>query len=154
MVLVSCNGDTRSTVTADSVPNKVPTKPVPALDISGVVEALFIHAGGDVTDENGMQVLTVADLKEDDQLNIDYKATHTCEECHVEIQIWKNDKYVEVVRDTGFGTGKITIPASLFLECSKFSTPEYERLALYMSVRQYHPVETGNKRFLFYLDLK
>lgn len=151
---VGCSGESTPHEKADSAKDTVATVEIPQFDLSGEFEAVFTGVSNDVTFENGMRVLTVKDLGKDDSLYFQYKTGNPCEECHVELQIWKNDKYVEVVRDTGFGMGGDYIPASLFIECSKFGTPEYERLSLYYSVRQYHPVETGNKRFLCYLELK
>jgi hypothetical protein len=152
--LASCGGENTPHENSDSLHDTTSTISVPQFDISGELEVLMMHSQNQVSDEDGMRLLTASDVQETDSLWILYKAVNPCEECHLEYQIWRNDKYVEVVRDTGFGVGGKYIPASLLLEASKFGTPEYERLSVYLSVRQYHPVETGNKRFLFYLDLK
>jgi hypothetical protein len=150
----ACDGETAPQENIDSTEDTTVAVSVPAFDISGEFEVLFLKAHNEISFENGMKVLTIKDPVEDDTLFFQYKSANECKECHVEFQIWKNDQYVEVIRDTGFGAEKMFIPASVFLNSSKFGTPDYERLSVYLSVRQFHPVETGNKRFLFYLDLK
>lgn len=153
-MLFSCSGKNGQPENADSANDTVTAVEIPQFDISGEFEVLFLKSENEISFENGMKLLTIKNLAEDDTLFFQYKAANDCEECRVEFQIWRNDKYAEVVRDTGFGSEKMFIPASVFLNASKFGSPEYERLSIYLSVRQYHPVETGNKRFLFYLDLK
>jgi hypothetical protein len=153
-LIFSCSGENAPRENIDSAEDTTASVSIPTFDITGDFDVLFIRQENAFSFENGMKVLTVNDLSEKDTLAFRYNSLHSCEECHVEFQIWKNNKYVDLVRDTGFGGEIMYIPASLFLRSSKFGTPEYERLSIYLSVRQYHPVETGNKRFLFYLDMK
>lgn len=153
-LLSACSGEIAPHENADSVIDSTSAIAIPTFDISGEFDVFFLNAENAFSSENGMKVLTTKDLSEDDTLLFRYNAVNDCQECHVEFQIWRNDKYVDLVRDTGFGGKKMLIPASRFLQASKFGTPEYERLSVYLSVRQYHPVETGNKRFLLYLELK
>ncbi len=153
-LLVACSGENIPHENSDTVSDTSATVSIPQLDISGEFEAGFLKGETEMFFDKNLSTLSITDLQDDDSLYIRYKATFPCEECRVEFQIWRNDKYVEIVRDTGFGGEPVYIPASMLLEASKFGTPEYSELGIYMSVRQYHPVETGNKRFLFYVSLK
>lgn len=154
LLLSACSGENDPHEAYEPLPDTVNTTALPTFDISGPFEVGLLHGTTDNVYDNGILTCNIHDLQDDDTLWIKYIAANACEECRVETQLWRNDKYIDLVRDTGYGvTGYTRVPASLILKCSKFGTPEYEKLSFYLSVRQYHPVETGNKRFLFYLDV-
>ncbi len=153
-VLISCNGESEQHQNADSGKDTAIQIEVPQFDLGNEVEAVFIKGNTNSGFENGMKVISIENVKQDDSLYIMCKSAQHCEDCFAEYQIWRNDKYVDLIRDTGYGGERVFIPASLLLTASKFGTPEYQRLSIYVSVRQYKPVETGNKKFLFYIDLK
>jgi hypothetical protein len=152
--LAGCSGEKDAHENSDSLKDTAKAVSIPQFDITGEFEAGFMKGETEKYFDKNLATIAVKDLQPDDSLYINYKAANPCEECRVEYQIWRNDKYVDLVRDTGFGGDPVYIPAKLLLEASKFGTPEYSELGIYMSVHQYHPVETGNKRFLFYVNLK
>lgn len=155
VLTIGCGGENTPHAEVDTtIEIDSPAVAVPTFDISGEFEAGFVKAQSETFLDKNVVTLSAKDLQAGDSLYIHYKTANPCEECRVEYQIWRNDKYVDLVRDTGFGEHVVYIPASLLLESSKFGTPEYSELGIYMSVRQYHPIETGNKRFLFYISLK
>jgi len=156
LLMTSCDGVSLPHEDRDSMTDTATTKAeVPTFDISGPFEVKLNNRLLDVVSVNGEPGITLKNVSEKDTLFISYSSALPCEECRLETQIWVAGKYTDLVRDTGYGTGAPTkIPCSLLINDSKFGTDEYSPVAFFLSVRQFHPVETGNKRFLFYLDLQ
>lgn len=155
ILLIACGDGKAPAVRSDSSRDTVADVIVPQFDISGSVEVSLPHGKVEKTTNNGTETYVLHDAQDNDSLLIKYITPVQCEECRLETQIWRNEKYVELVRDTGYGLGDYTrIPISMLKRCSQDGSPDYQELSLYLSVHQYHPVETGNKRFLFYLRIE
>lgn len=138
-----------------SVEDSIQTVPVPTFDISGPYDVKLNDSRVEIVSVNGEPTVVLKNISDKDTLFIQYSASAPCEECRLETQLWVAGKYTELVRDTGYGVGPPTkIPCSLLIQTSKVGTAQYSNIALFLSVRQYHPVETGNKRFLFYIELE
>lgn len=126
---------------------------VPTFDISGPFKIKWNDQVLNTSNGDEGPFVSILNANENDTLYIQYSSQTPCEECRLETQIWVDSKYKDVVRDTGYGTGDWTrIPLSQ-LNYNPEQT-DGQSIAFYLSVRQYHPVETGNKRYLFNLKLK
>jgi hypothetical protein len=156
LLFSSCNENTVESQSQDSmIDTSVQQINVPTFDISGKFEVRLNSDTLNIISVNGEPDLSLKNVSEKDTLYISYNSAIPCEECRLETQIWVAGKYTDLVRDTGYGVGAPTkIPCSLLLKDSKYGTSDYSPIALFLSVRQFHPVETGNKRFLFYIELE
>lgn len=151
LLVIGCGGENIPQQNQDASKDTAPAG-VPQFDISASFNIRLNDQPLALTDSKEGPVVSVPHAKETDTLFIQYTAAVPCEECRLETQIWCDAKYKDLVRDTGYGTGHWTaIPVSRL----HFDTAENgsQNVALYLSVRQYHPVETGNKRFLFNVKL-
>lgn len=145
-----CTGESAPQTSTDTTPDTMQTVALPQFDISGKYYARLNNAV--ISDTASGDSFFIPNARETDTLFIQYTAATPCEECRLETQIWNDAKYKDIVRDTGYGTGHWTaIPLSQLKYNPESATQE---VSFYLSVRQYHPVETGNKRFLFNLKLE
>jgi hypothetical protein len=149
-LVIGCGSEQIQQPDIDSTPDSNAVVVVPQFDISG---AFRIRLNNEELQPgaNGPDI-SILNAKETDTLFLQYDAAVPCEECRLETQIWVDTKYKDLVRDTGYGTGKWTAIPLTRLDFNADSN-EAQNISFYLSVRQYHPVETGNKRFLFDLKL-
>lgn len=155
LLLSACGGENIPQRSADSMKDSTPAVQVPQFDISGNFNVRLNDSVITAYKDEGGPHYRVPDAQNSDTLYFQYEAATACEECRLETQIWCGGKYVDLVRDTGYGNGDWTkIPVSNLIQHSAYGTASATEIALYLSVRQYHPVETGNKRFLCYVDLE
>jgi hypothetical protein len=149
LLLASCSGENAPQETTAAARDTVPAA-VPQFDISGKYTVRLNDEL--ISDTATSDFFSLRDAKETDTLYIRYAAAEPCAECRLETQIWMDAKYKDVVRDTGYGMEKWTAIPLARLRYD--ATALKQQIALYLSVRQYHPVETGNKRFLFNLEVE
>lgn len=150
---LACGSQSYSDSGDTNVPDSGVIVSVPTFDISGPFKIKWNDQILNTANGDDGPFVSILNAKESDTLYIQYSAQTPCEECRLETQIWVDSKYKDVVRDTGYGTGNWTkIPLSR-LNYNPEQT-DGQNIFFYLSVKQYHPVETGNKRFLFNLKLK